>query len=187
MMAKMAKSCCFTQSETNVECTGDARDDRHAQQLRVERFGESKISNFHNGVTEGLTSIIHNCLPVSECVGANGYESVRSSARGRLDQQRPSELAEQLQITKQSVNDLLGHLEHHGYLTRAPDPNDGRARIVRLTPKGRRLQKTVHVRAQAAEQHIADKLGARRFTQLQRALKELTLVVAHTDMPSPRA
>src|SRR5438094_981373 len=83
MMAKMAKSCCFTQSETNVECTGDARDDRHAQQLRVERFGESKISNFHNGVTEGLTSIIHNCLPVSECVGANGYESVRSSACGR--------------------------------------------------------------------------------------------------------
>lgn len=103
-----------------------------------------------------------------------------------LDQQRPSELAEQLQIAKQSVNDLLGHLEHHGYLTREPDPNDGRARIVRLTPKGRRLQKTVHVRAQAAEQHIADTLGARRFTQLQRALEELTLVVAHSDMPSPR-
>jgi len=44
-------------------------------------------------------------------------------------------LADQLQITKQSVNDLLRHLEQHGYITRQHDPTDGRARIVRLTPK----------------------------------------------------
>ena len=61
-----------------------------------------------------------------------------------LDRQRPSELADQLQITRQSVNDLLGHLDQHGYLTREPDPNDGRARVVRLTQKGRQLQKTIH-------------------------------------------
>lgn len=102
-----------------------------------------------------------------------------------LDRQRPSELADQLQITKQSVNDLLGHLEHHGYLTREPDPNDGRARIIRLTPKGRQLQKTIHSQAQAAEQRIADTLGARRLTQLQRALEDLTALVAHDDLPSP--
>jgi DNA-binding MarR family transcriptional regulator len=95
-----------------------------------------------------------------------------------LDRQRPSELADQLLITKQSVNDLLGHLEQHGYLTREPDANDGRARIVRLTPKGRRLQKTAHLQAQAAEQRIADTLGARRFTQLQRALEDINGLVS---------
>ena len=103
-----------------------------------------------------------------------------------LDRQRPSELADQLQITRQSVNDLLGHLDQHGYLTREPDPNDGRARVVRLTQKGRQLQKTIHGHARAAEQRIADTLGARRFTQLQRALEDLTALVAHRDLSSPR-
>src|SRR6476620_2968160 len=50
-----------------------------------------------------------------------------------LDWRRPTEIAEQLQISKQSVHELLTHLEGQGYLTREPDPTDGRARIVRLT------------------------------------------------------
>jgi DNA-binding MarR family transcriptional regulator len=112
-------------------------------------------------------------------VVAAGYDDVNPAHLGLfrypgLNGQRPSELAEQLQITKQSVNDLLGHLETHGYLTRQPDPNDGRARVVRLTAKGRQLQKTIHGQAQAAEQRIADTLGARRYTQLRHALEDLT-------------
>lgn len=112
-------------------------------------------------------------------VVAAGYHDVNPAHVGLfrypgLDGQRPSELAEQLQITKQSVNDLLGHLETHGYLTREPDPNDGRARVVRLTAKGRQLQKTIYGQAQAAEQRIADTLGARRYTQLRHALEDLT-------------
>jgi DNA-binding MarR family transcriptional regulator len=115
-------------------------------------------------------------------VVAAGYEDVSPAHIGLfrypgLDRQRPTELADQLQITKQSVNDLLGQLEHHGYLTREPDPKDGRARVVRLTAKGRRLQRTIHGQAQASEQRIADTLGPRRFTQLQRALEDLTLPI----------
>ena len=45
-------------------------------------------------------------------------------------------LAEEVGITKQSVNDLLGHLEGRGYLVRVPEPVDGRARVIRLTAKG---------------------------------------------------
>jgi DNA-binding MarR family transcriptional regulator len=112
-------------------------------------------------------------------VVAAGYDDVNPAHVGLfrypgLNGQRPSDLAEQLQITKQSVNDLLGHLETHGYLTREPDPNDGRARVVRLTTKGRQLQKTIHGQAQATEQRIADTLGARRYTQLRHALEDLT-------------
>ena len=102
-----------------------------------------------------------------------------------LDRQRPSELAERLQITRQSVNDLLCHLEQHGYLTRRPDPSDGRARVVRLTARGRRLQETIHDQARAAEQHIADALGTSRFAQLQRALEDLTTLAVH-GAPPPR-
>jgi DNA-binding IclR family transcriptional regulator len=38
-----------------------------------------------------------------------------------LDWRRPTEIADQLQISKQSVHELLGHLEQR-YLTREPDP-----------------------------------------------------------------
>jgi DNA-binding MarR family transcriptional regulator len=112
-------------------------------------------------------------------VVAAGYDDVNPAhvslfRHPGLDRQRPTELADQLQITKQSVNDLLGQLEERGYLSRDPDPNDGRARVVRLTAKGRRLQNTIHRQAQVSEQRIADTLGPRRFTQLQRALEDLT-------------
>ena len=111
-------------------------------------------------------------------VVAAGYDDVNPAHVGLfgypgLDQQRPSELANRLQITRQSVNDLLGHLEHHGYLTREPDLNDGRARIVELTPKGRQLQDVCHERARTAEQLMAATLGARRFTELKQALEDL--------------
>jgi DNA-binding MarR family transcriptional regulator len=123
---------------------------------------------------------------IFEGVVAAGYDDVNPAHVGLfrfpgLDRQRPTELADQLQITKQSVNDLLGQLEHRGYLTREPDPKDGRARVVRLTAKGRRLQRTIHGEAQASEERIADTLGSRRFTQLQRALEELTRAVAHRE------
>src|SRR3984957_11478804 len=38
-----------------------------------------------------------------------------------LEGVRPSQLADRVGITKQSVKDLLGHLEGHGYLLRVPD------------------------------------------------------------------
>lgn len=112
-------------------------------------------------------------------VVAAGYQDVNPAHVGLfrypgLDGQRPSEIADQLQITKQSVNDLLGHLEGRGYLARMPDPDDGRARVVRLTAKGRRLQETIHSQARAAERHIADTLGAARYAQLRDALTDLT-------------
>jgi DNA-binding MarR family transcriptional regulator len=110
---------------------------------------------------------------------AAGYDDLNPAHVGLfrypgIDRLRPSELADQLQITRQSVNDLLGHLEQRGYITREPDPADGRARVVRLTTAGRELQRIVGRQAQAAEREIADLLGPRRFSQLHTALEEVT-------------
>lgn len=91
-----------------------------------------------------------------------------------LDGLRPTELADRVGITKQSVNDLLGHLERQGYLARVPDPADGRARVIRLTSKGRRLERTIYAEAQAAQRGIAEILGPRRFDQLHSSLQLLT-------------
>ncbi|HEY8693357.1 MAG TPA: MarR family transcriptional regulator [Chloroflexota bacterium] len=121
-------------------------------------------------------------------VVAAGYDDVNRAHVGlfrypTLDRLHPSELADQLQITKQSINDLLGHLEQHGYLVREPELSDRRARIVRLTTKGRRLDKTVNRQARATEQRIAEMLGQRSFAQLHQSLEELAERI--TRNPSP--
>jgi len=54
-----------------------------------------------------------------------------------------------------------------------PDPADGRARVIRLTSKGRRLQQTIYAEAGAAEMQIAEILGPRRFAQLHSSLELL--------------
>jgi DNA-binding MarR family transcriptional regulator len=124
---------------------------------------------------------------ISSGVIAAGYDDVTAAHVGLfrypgLNGQRPTELADQMGITKQSVNDLLVHLEQHGYLVREPDLVDGRARVVRLTPKGRRLEKTVTRESRAAEVRIAEILGPRRFAYLREALEELAEAFSESEL-----
>ncbi len=97
-----------------------------------------------------------------------------------LDGLRPIEIAERMQITKQSVHELLTHMEQRGYLVREPDPSNRRARVVRLTESGKRLELVVRAAAGAAEEQIATMLGARRFNQLREAL---LVLVEQLDAP----
>ena len=87
---------------------------------------------------------------------------------------RPSDIGAQLQLSKQSVNDLLRSLEQSGYLTLEPDPQDGRARRVRLTERGRRLEKAARNAARAAERRIAETLGPTQLKELKTMLALLT-------------
>ncbi len=112
-------------------------------------------------------------------VVAAGFDDLNAAHVGLwrypgLEGERPSHLANRVGITKQSVNDLLGHLEQHGYLLREPDSADGRIRVIRLTSKGRRLEQTIYAVAGAAQLRIADILGPRRFAQLHSSLMLLT-------------
>ena len=112
-------------------------------------------------------------------VVAAGYDDLNAAHVGLwrypgLEGLRPSQLADRRGITKQSVNDLLGYLEQHGYLLRVPDSVDGRARVIQLTPKGWRLQKTIYAEAASAQLRIEEILGPRRYAQLHSSLELLT-------------
>ena len=112
-------------------------------------------------------------------VVAAGYDDLNAAHVGLwrypgLEGLRPSQLADRRGITKQSVNDLLAHLEQHGYLLRVPDPADKRARVIRLTSKGWRLQQAIYAEAGSAQLRIAEILGPRRFAQLHSSLELLT-------------
>jgi DNA-binding MarR family transcriptional regulator len=52
---------------------------------------------------------------------------------------RLTELAARAEMTHQSMSELVATIERRGWVQRRPDPSDGRARLVCLTPEGRRV------------------------------------------------
>jgi DNA-binding MarR family transcriptional regulator len=52
---------------------------------------------------------------------------------------RLTELAARAEMTHQSMGELVATLARRGWVERRPDPSDGRARLICLTPEGRRL------------------------------------------------
>lgn len=61
----------------------------------------------------------------------------------------PSELAEREGVQRPTVTRLLARLEAPGYVTRTPDPGDGRSSLVALTPAGRALMEAAGTRKDA--------------------------------------
>ena len=89
-----------------------------------------------------------------------------------LDGMRPTALADELRISKQAVNDLLGDLQRLGYIRRDVDPADRRSRLIRLTPKGIELEDTVRLAAREAERYLERQLGREQFRSFRGALIE---------------
>lgn len=48
----------------------------------------------------------------------------------------PVRLARAFQVTKQTMTSTIARLERQGYVRVRPDPTDGRAKLVSLTPEG---------------------------------------------------
>jgi DNA-binding MarR family transcriptional regulator len=86
---------------------------------------------------------------------------------------RPTELATRLRMSKQAVNYLLGELERLGYLERRPDPDDLRSKRVVLTRRGTSAIRAIREAVVDLESTWANKLGARRFSELRDLLLEL--------------
>jgi DNA-binding MarR family transcriptional regulator len=86
---------------------------------------------------------------------------------------RVSVLAERAQITKQSMAELVEHLEGHGYVERVPDPDDRRAKLVRATRKGNQLYAIAREFVAEVEEEWTRLLGKRKIRQLKELLEEL--------------
>jgi DNA-binding MarR family transcriptional regulator len=75
---------------------------------------------------------------------ADGFGEVQPAYHGLFENIDPggtrlTELAARAEMTHQSMSELVATLERRGWVERRPDPSDGRARLVCLTPEGRRL------------------------------------------------
>jgi DNA-binding MarR family transcriptional regulator len=86
---------------------------------------------------------------------------------------RVSVLAERAAITKQSMAELVAHLERHGYVERVPDPTDGRAKLVRSTERGREVYAIAGEVAAEMEADWTRRVGRKRMRELRNTLAEL--------------
>jgi len=89
---------------------------------------------------------------------------------------RATELSRKCGQLKQVVGHIVDDLEHLGYVTREPDPEDRRAKLVVPTARGRRLLRASEaIQSDIAGRHAA-LLGATEYT---RFLDNLRAVVEH--------
>jgi DNA-binding MarR family transcriptional regulator len=111
-------------------------------------------------------------------LAVRGHDAIRS-AHGAVfeflddDGTRVSVLAERARITKQSMAELVAHLEAHGYVARASDPADGRAKLVRATARGREVYAIARELVAETEAALAARLGANELAELRRLLTRL--------------
>jgi DNA-binding MarR family transcriptional regulator len=124
-------------------------------------------------VFDALVAEMHDGLP------AQGFDDIRPShSVGVLrtvdpEGTRPGELARRAGVTPQAMAEFVRYLEERGYVERVPDPTDGRARLVRLTARGREAAAAAHVAFTAIEDRWKRTLGAQRYKQLKEMLAEL--------------
>jgi DNA-binding MarR family transcriptional regulator len=113
-------------------------------------------------------------------VAEAGYGDI-TRAQGRLlagidlDGTRLVVLADRARIPKQTALALVNGLEAAGYVQRVPDPSDGRARLIRLTARGRGVLPIAIAEEARIEADWQALLGVRRMRALRRALWELAL------------
>jgi DNA-binding MarR family transcriptional regulator len=108
-------------------------------------------------------------------LNAAGFEELRVPHMAVLqypgpDGVRPGMLAERAGISKQAMNQLLRSLEGLGYVARSDAPDEGRARIVRLTKRGRAAYAKIHEILRDVEREWTGELGPKHFSQLKELL-----------------
>jgi DNA-binding MarR family transcriptional regulator len=105
-------------------------------------------------------------------LNAAGFDDLRLPHMAVLqfpgpDGVRPGALADRAGMSKQAMNQLLRSLEALGYVARSDAPGEGRARIVRLTKRGRAAYTKIHDILRDVEREWIDELGPRQFADLK--------------------
>lgn len=84
-----------------------------------------------------------------------------------------TELAERLGITSPGALKIVQQMEDTGYLERIPDPDDARAKRLRLTRRGRAALTAARSFHARFERDLAERLGARKVQALRDVLADV--------------
>ncbi|HXN23427.1 MAG TPA: MarR family transcriptional regulator [Candidatus Dormibacteraeota bacterium] len=121
----------------------------------------------HRKAGSSFTALVLEVFRFHGCLLAAGDRLTKplhlSSARwkvvGAIDQQGPlsvSKIARNMGLTRQTVQRLANEMKVGQFIEYAPNPDHRRAKLVRLTKKGRRVMKILNQR----QIYWADKIAA---------------------------
>lgn len=112
-------------------------------------------------------------------LGLQGHPDVRPVHGFALQSVGPggttaTEIGQRLGISKQAAGKTVDRLQQMGYLTRSPDPQDARRKVVTLTPHGWDcLARSARI-FQDLHEKWAQQLGPARLQVMEEALREVT-------------
>ncbi|MFC5064895.1 MarR family winged helix-turn-helix transcriptional regulator [Actinomycetospora atypica] len=97
---------------------------------------------------------------------------------------RVARLAEVSGLTKQALAQTLQPLLDGGYVEVMPDPDDRRARLVRRTATGHRVEAALRAALGRREEELAERVGADRWAVAASVLRELWRDTVEDRSPS---
>jgi DNA-binding MarR family transcriptional regulator len=118
---------------------------------------------------------------------AAGFDDLRPIHRAIVREMlvsnlRPSELGARLGLSKQAANDLVREFEANGYITLEPDPDDGRAKRIIATDRGRQVIKISLQSSATVGRRWAKQVGEARYALFEEVLREIvTASDTHND------
>lgn len=92
------------------------------------------------------------------------------SFRGELDQ---VSLAEELGLDRTTAAEVLTRLQARGLVTRKPDPADRRAKLARITPRGRAVVSSMFPSMQRAQDRLCAPLSQKERDAFMATLARL--------------
>lgn len=115
---------------------------------------------------------------VYQTLGKEGFSELRVSHGAVFrtilpNGMRTTDLAQRAGMTKQSMGALVADLEATGYVELLADPQDGRAKLVCLTEKGRLAQEAAARISGEVEARWAKQVGGREWHNTRRTLERL--------------
>jgi DNA-binding MarR family transcriptional regulator len=120
----------------------------------------SLVQDIHNGVT---------ARGFADLRPTHGFVFARLAPAGAT----VTEIAEHLGFTRQAASQIVDELERRGYVERRPHPDDARARLVVLTPRGRQCTEAAGAAAAEAVLPWEEIIGERRLLKLREELVRL--------------
>jgi DNA-binding MarR family transcriptional regulator len=117
---------------------------------------------------EGVTRAMHER-------GFAGIRLVHIALIRNVDENgtRISDIARRAGMTKQATGQLVAEFVELGYIKLVTDPDDGRAKIARYTPKGKRLLIAIVASIEATEAAVATAIGPAQLETLKATLAQL--------------
>lgn len=87
-----------------------------------------------------------------------------------IDIDRPADIARSLRLTRQAVHSTIASLVNRGIVELAPDPSDGRIKVVRFTEMGSAMRRDAQKIVNSLAEQLSERIGLSHVAALGTSL-----------------